>query len=51
MTAMNAILAIIADDGRSIDCHRQRGRRKNNFSFSLMILLKPFNGDLGQPLS
>ena len=28
MTAMNAILAIIADSGRSIDCHRQRGRRK-----------------------
>jgi hypothetical protein len=25
-------------------------RQQINFSFSLLILLKPFNGDLGQPL-
>ncbi len=29
----------------------ERQQKKNNFSFSLLILLKPFDGNLGQPLS
>jgi hypothetical protein len=47
---MNAVLAIIADGGRpNIEIIREV-IEINYFSFSLLILLKPFNGGLVQLL-
>ena len=48
---MNVILAIIADGGRSIVVINREKAELIFFSFSLLILLKPFDGNLGQPIS
>jgi hypothetical protein len=47
---MNAVLAIIANDGRAIIVIDREGVEINFFSFSLLILLKPFDDGLVQPL-
>ena len=48
---MNAVLAIIADGGRAIIVIDREGVEINYFlSFSLLILQKPFDGGLVQPL-
>ena len=47
---MNAVLAIIADGGRAIIVIDREGEEKIIFSFSLLILLKPFDDGLVQPL-
>ena len=49
--AINAVLAFIADGGRAIVVIYREGVGINYFSFSLLILLKPLEGDIGQPLS
>jgi hypothetical protein len=43
-------LAIIADGGRAIVVIYREGVEINYFSFILLILLKPFNDGLVQPL-
>ena len=48
---MNAVLAIIADSGRAIIVIDREGEEKIIFSFSLLILLKPFDDGLVQPLN
>jgi hypothetical protein len=48
---MNAVLAIIADGGRAIVEIYTEGEETNYFSFILLILLKPFDGSLVQPLA
>jgi hypothetical protein len=47
---MNAVLDIIADGRRAIVVIDREAVEINIFSFSLLILIKPFDGDLGQPL-
>jgi hypothetical protein len=49
--AMNAVLAIIANDGRAIVVIYTEGEEINYFSFILLILIKPFDGGLVQPLA
>ena len=49
--AMNAVLAIIADDKLAIVVICTEGEEKNYFSFILLILIKPFDGGLLQPLA
>ncbi len=44
--AMNAVLGIIADGGRAIIVIDREGVEINCFSFSLLILIKPFDGGL-----
>jgi hypothetical protein len=48
--AINAVLAVIADGGRTIVVlNREAGQ--NLFLLYLLILLKPFDGGLVQPLA
>jgi hypothetical protein len=47
---MNAVLAIIADGGRAIIVIDREGVEIIIFSFIFLILLKPFDGGLVQPL-
>jgi hypothetical protein len=47
---MYAVLAIIADSGQAIVVIDSEAVEINYFSFSLLIILKPFNGGLSQPL-
>ena len=49
--AMNAVLAIIADDKLAIVVICTEGEEKNYFSFILLILIKRFDGGLIQPLA
>ena len=47
---MNAVLAIFADGGRAIVVIDSEGVEINYFLIYLLILLKPFDGGLVQPL-
>ena len=49
-TAMNAVLTIIADGGRAIVVIYREGVEIIFFSFILLILLKPCDNGLVQPL-
>ena len=49
-TAINAVLAIIADGRQAIIVIDREGVEIIIFSFSLLILLKPFKDGLVQPL-
>ena len=49
--AINAVLAIIANGGRANVVIYTEGEEINYFSFILLILIKPFNGGLLQPLA
>jgi len=49
--AMNAVLAIIADDGQGIVVIYTEGEEITIFSFILLILIIPFDGGLVQPLA
>jgi hypothetical protein len=49
--AINAVLAIIANGGRTIVVIYRERVEIFFFSFILLILLKPFDGGLVQPLS
>ena len=46
-----AVLAIIADGGQTIVVIYTEGEEINIFSFILLILIKPFNSGLIQPLA
>ena len=48
---MNAVLAIIADGGQAIVVIYTEGEGIYYFSFILLILIKPFNVSLVQPLA
>jgi hypothetical protein len=48
--AMNAVLAIITIGGQAIGVIDREAVEINYFLLSLLILLKPFDGILGQPL-
>ena len=50
LTEMSAVLAIIANDGQAIVVIDREAVVINYFSFSLFILLKPFDRGLGQSL-
>ncbi len=47
---MNAILAIVADGRQAVVVIDKEAVHINYFSFILLIVLKPFDGGLGQPL-
>jgi len=47
--AMDDILAIIANGGQAIVVINREAGEIMFFSLSLLILLKPFDGGLGQP--
>ena len=48
---MNAVLAIIADNGRAIIKLIEMQYKKNIFSFTLLNLMKPFDDGLVYPLA